>query len=53
MENKQARLTIFDMKSTNKNQRKRIVKWLLSIAKELEEAKPEEYVKNPRWTLFS
>lgn len=47
-----ARLSVRGFKSTTKPQRAIIAKWLKGVAKQIEKAKPIEYVNNPRWTLY-
>lgn len=48
-----ARLTIKDFQSMSKKQKTFMLKWLKAIQLELENAKAEDYSKNPRWTLFN
>jgi len=50
---KSAKLTVFEMPTLNKVEKKRLIKWLRDTANEIE--KQDDllvYVKNPRWTLF-
>lgn len=50
---KSARLTVFEMPTLSKIEKRRLVKWLKETANEIE--KQDDllvYTKNPRWTLF-
>ena len=46
------RLVINGFKKLSKLNREDIVKWLRETAKQIKKAKPQGYVKNPRWTLY-
>ena len=50
---KSARLTVFDLPTITKGEKKRLIKWLRDTADEIEkETDHKIWVKNPRWTLF-